>query len=58
VLSTRRPSPVGTFLVDGSVADAWLYEDGGVVTEPFAPLDPATRREITEEGDRLAALHG
>jgi Winged helix DNA-binding domain len=58
VFSTKRPNSVGTFLVDGSVAGAWRYEDGRVVTEPFARLDRMTWREITEEGDRLASFHG
>ena len=46
-----------TFLVDGAVAGAWKYERGRVVVEPFHRLDRATRREVDEEAERLAALH-
>jgi len=45
-----------TFLVDGVVAGLWRYEDGKVKTEPFAPLPRAARRELEEEGRRLAAF--
>ena len=45
-----------TFLVDGVVAGIWRYEDGRVKTEPFAPLPRAARRELEEEGRRLAAF--
>ncbi len=45
-----------TFLVDGLVAGVWRYEDGKVKTEPFAPLPPATRRELADEAARLAAF--
>jgi hypothetical protein len=45
-----------TFLVDGVVAGLWRYEDGKVKTEPFAPLPRAARRELEDEGRRLAAF--
>ena len=45
-----------TFLVDGVVAGLWSYEDGRVKTEPFAPLPRTTRRELEDEGRRLAAF--
>ena len=45
-----------TFLVDGVVAGIWRYEDGKVKTEPFAPLPRAARRELGDEGRRLAAF--
>jgi hypothetical protein len=45
-----------TFLVDGLVAGVWRYEDGRVKTEPFAPLPRSARRELEDEGRRLAAF--
>ena len=57
IFSTKTPHSVGTFLVDGAVAGTWRYEDGAVRTEPFESLDAATRRELAEEGERLATLH-
>lgn len=57
VFSTRRPQSVPTFLVDGAVAGTWRYESGRVVTEEFAPLPVRVRRELAEEGERLAAWH-
>jgi Winged helix DNA-binding domain len=45
-----------TFLVDGVVAGIWRYEDGKVKTEAFAPLPRAARRELEDEGRRLAAF--
>ena len=57
VFSTKTPHSVGTLLVDGAVAGTWRYEAGTVRTEPFERLDAATRRELAEEGERLAALH-
>jgi hypothetical protein len=45
-----------TFLVDGLVAGTWRAEDGRVVTEPFAPLPPAARRELADEAKRLQAF--
>jgi hypothetical protein len=58
VFSTKTPSSVGTFLVDGVVAGTWRSEEGRIRTEPFARLDRATARELAEEGERLADLHG
>jgi len=57
IFSTKTPHSVGTFLVDGTVAGTWRYEKGGVRTEPFGRLDAVTRRDLAEEGERLAALH-
>ena len=45
-----------TFLVGGMVAGTWSYEDGKVKTEPLAPLPRAVRRELEDEGSRLAAF--
>src|SRR5262249_26154456 len=45
-----------TFLVDGFVAGLWRAEDGHVVTEPFATLPRAVRRELADEAERLEAF--
>ena len=45
-----------TILVDGIVAGRWRVEDGRVVTEPFAPLPLAVRREVEDEAKRLEAF--
>lgn len=56
VFHTKNPQSVNTFLVDGSVAGTWRNEQGRVVVEPFEPLDPAVRREVDEEAERLEAF--
>ncbi len=56
VFNIRVPHGVSTFLVDGAVAGAWRFEDGRVVLEPFVRLDPADRREVEAEAERLAAF--
>jgi hypothetical protein len=45
-----------TFLVDGFVAGTWRFEGGRVVLEPFSRLARQIRRELEEEGVRLAAF--
>jgi winged helix DNA-binding protein len=57
IFNTKTPQSVGTFLVDGSVAGVWRYEEGRIRLEPFRRLDRATRRELDEEAERLAAFH-
>jgi DNA glycosylase AlkZ-like len=57
IFHVRAPHSFPTFLVDGAVAGTWRHEDGRVRLEPFEPLDPATRRELEDEADRLAAFH-
>jgi hypothetical protein len=57
VFSTKTPQSVPTFLVDGEVAGTWRYEKGRVWLEPFGRLDRATRAELDEEAERLAAFH-
>ena len=56
----RNGDTLPTFLVDGRVAGLWWAEaDGGatrVVLEPFSRLDPAVRRDLQEEGERLATF--
>jgi hypothetical protein len=57
VFSTKTPQSVNTFLVDGEVAGTWRYEKGKVKVQPFGKLDRATRREVDDEAERLAAFH-
>jgi hypothetical protein len=57
VFNTKMPQSVGTFLVDGSVAGAWRHEGGRIRLDPFRRIDRATRRELDEEAERLAAFH-
>ena len=58
VFNAKTPQSVPTFLVDGRVAGSWRYQNGKVRTKPFAKLDGASKRELREEGERLAELHG
>ncbi|HSD24711.1 MAG TPA: winged helix DNA-binding domain-containing protein [Solirubrobacterales bacterium] len=57
VFNSRTPQSVATFLVDGRVAGTWRYERGRVRTKPFGKLDAAAKRDLREEGERLAELH-
>jgi len=45
-----------TFLVDGFVAGTWRVDGARVVTEPFARLSPAAKRELADEAERLEAF--
>jgi hypothetical protein len=56
VFHTKTPQSVSTFLVDGRVAGTWKYERGRVHTDPFEPLPREAKRELAEEGERLAAF--
>ena len=57
IFHVRVPNSFPTFLVDGAVAGTWRHEEGGVLLEPFEPLDPATRRQVEDEATRLALFH-
>jgi hypothetical protein len=57
VFNTRTPHSVPTFLVDGKVAGTWRFDQGAIRVEPFGRLPNRTRRELDEEGERLAAFH-
>ena len=57
IFSTKMPQSIGTFLVDGVVAGTWRHEHGRIEVEPFGKLPQATRREVDEEAERLAAFH-
>jgi len=45
-----------TFLVDGLVAGTWRHVKGKIELAPFAPLPGRARRELEDEGRRLAAF--
>jgi Winged helix DNA-binding domain len=57
IFGIKTPHSFPTFLVDGQVAGSWKYEAGKVKLEPFGKLDPADRRALRDEADRLADLH-
>jgi hypothetical protein len=57
VFNTKTPHSVPTFLVDGTVAGTWRYEQGRVRLAPFEPLPRATQRELEAEAVALAAFH-
>jgi hypothetical protein len=57
IFHVRNPHSTPTFLVDGAVAGTWKHRDGTIDLEPFGRLDAATRRELRDEADRLAAFH-
>jgi Winged helix DNA-binding domain len=54
---TKNPQSVPTFLVDGRVAGIWRHKNGRIVLEPFERISRTTRRQLAEEGERLAAFH-
>jgi hypothetical protein len=56
VFLVRMPQSVGTFLVDGQVAGTWKPEGGRATFAPLRRLDPATRRAVQAEADRLSAF--
>jgi hypothetical protein len=57
VFSTKTPHSVPTFLVDGSVAGSWRYQDGDVHLVEFDPLPRRARREVERAAEALAAFH-
>lgn len=57
VFNTKTPHSMPTFLVDGRIAGSWRFEQGKVKLEPFERLDAGAKRELREEGERLAELH-
>jgi hypothetical protein len=57
IFHVRAPHSFPTFLVDGAVAGTWRHERGRVRLEPFEPLPGATRRQLEDEAERLAAFH-
>jgi hypothetical protein len=57
VFNPKTPHSTNTFIVDGAVAGSWRHEKGRIVTEPFGRLDPAAKREVAAEAERLAELY-
>jgi hypothetical protein len=57
VFSTKTPHSVQTFLIDGSVAGTWRYQDGRITLTEFDPLPRRVRRELEKAADELAAFH-
>jgi hypothetical protein len=57
VFNTKTPHSVPTFLVDGAVAGTWRHEKGRIEIKPFGDLSTSARREVDDEGERLAAFH-
>jgi hypothetical protein len=57
LFSIKNPRSESPFLVDGAVAGVWRYDAGRVDLAPFGRLDAATKRELRDEADRLAAFH-
>jgi hypothetical protein len=57
IFNTKTPQSMPTFLIDGRVAGAWRFEQGRVKLEPFDRIDPAQRRALDREADRLAEFH-
>jgi hypothetical protein len=54
VFNTKTPQSMHTFMVDGRIAGSWSLEKGTVKLDAFERLDRAARRELNEEGERLA----
>ncbi len=54
VFSTKTPQSINTFMVDGQIAGGWKLEKGKVKLDPFVRLDKAARRQLEQEGERLA----
>jgi hypothetical protein len=57
IFHVRNPHSDAVFLVDGAVAGTWKHRDGKIELHPLEKLDAATKRELREQGDRLAAFH-
>lgn len=57
VFNVRTPHSVNTFILDGVVAGTWRHQSGRIELQPFARLDRSSRRQLEEEGERLAVLH-
>jgi hypothetical protein len=58
VFNIKTPNSVNTFLVDGQVAGTWRYDRDRIRIEPFGRIARMAQRELDEEAERLAALHG
>jgi Winged helix DNA-binding domain len=56
VFNTATPYSLSTFLVDRQVAGSWKIERGKVTLQPFGRLPSGVRKQLDEEGDRLAGF--
>jgi hypothetical protein len=57
VFNAKNPHSVPTFLVDGSVAGSWRYQDGRIQLTEFAPLPRRVRHEAEHTAEALTAFH-
>lgn len=57
VFTSQNPQSVATFLVDGTVAGTWRFEEGRVVVQPYDGVPARRRDEVTEEAEGLARFH-
>jgi Winged helix DNA-binding domain len=57
VFNSKNPHAFPTFLVDGSVRGTWRYDDRHIEIEEFDALPQSVRRQLADEGERLAAFH-
>ena len=57
VFNTKTPHSVPTFLVDGAVAGTWRFDHGRIVIKPFDSFPTRIRRQVDDEGKRLAVFH-
>jgi hypothetical protein len=57
VINKKNATTKNTFTVDGFVAGAWRIEKKKLVLDPFAPLPLQARREVEQEGARLASFY-
>jgi len=57
LFTNKNPHSDPTFLVNGSVAGTWRYQEGEIQVEPFEPLPRQHRREVEEEAHALRAFH-
>ena len=58
IFTAKNPFSLGTFLVDGAVAGGWHQEKGRIVLDFYDRVPPSVRKEVDEEAERLAVLHG
>lgn len=57
IFNTKTPHSMNTILLDGRVAGTWRFDDGEIRLSPLRTLQPAERRGLEEEADRLARFH-
>jgi hypothetical protein len=57
IFTTKMPQSIGTFLVDGSAAGTWRFEEGRITAKPWCRLDSHDKRELDAEAERLQSFH-